>query len=110
MTELASTLDIMISNSYEMFIADCKILACNCPAAYSFDLGVKLSDKRPFSLTWFLDGKRNFVFSLYSDESGKDVGEIARKFGGSGGKNFASFTLKLEDVDKMFDLTGEIFS
>ena len=67
--------------------------------------GQYLIDKYPdidFSMTYFVKGTREFVFSLRS-RNDIHVGEIAKRHGGGGHKNAAGFTMFHEGLDLFKD-------
>jgi oligoribonuclease NrnB/cAMP/cGMP phosphodiesterase (DHH superfamily) len=100
----------LLPSAYEIFLADSKVLTANCPWIFASDLANKLSENRPFGVTWYFDGKsKKFKFSLRSKEDGKDVSLIAKEFNGGGHKHSAGFELTVEEVDKLFDITGKVF-
>lgn len=105
--ELVSINKGLISDSYEITIGEDKILALNAqPNSNSYWAGIQLCENRPFSLVYYFSGKtKKFEFTLHSKD-GKDVGEIAKKFGGQGTNELASFSLSLEQVDSFFNLLG----
>lgn len=65
------------------------------------EVGHELCKGAPFSVTWFEKPDGTRINSLRSDESGMDVSEIARKYGGGGHKHAAGFTIKPSDPDPM---------
>lgn len=56
------------------------------------ELGHRLAQGHPYSATWRLDGSR-IVYSLRSSETGANVAEIAKQFGGGGHPHAAGFTV-----------------
>lgn len=77
----------------------------NCNGMFASDVGNVLAKGRPFSISWWYDGKhKTFVFSLRSDENGADVSELAAKVGGGGHARAAGFKLAPDKVDSILDL------
>lgn len=67
----------------------------NVPWMLNSDMGNKLSKGHPFAATYF-DGSTHTVVSLRSQkDGGEDVSVIAKKYGGVGHKNAASFRVPL---------------
>lgn len=90
---------------YEKEVFGHKVLVANCNGMFASDVGHELAKDRPFSVTWWYDGRRRkFVFSLRSSEGGADVGDLAKKAGGGGHKHAAGFQLDPEKVDEVIDL------
>lgn len=59
------------------------------------EIGHRLCQGKPFSVTWFYDGQANlFRYSLRSSAEGLDVSAIAKRFGGGGHRNAAGFESK----------------
>lgn len=71
-----------------------EVWAANVPYICASDLAGQLSEGEPFAATYFYDPSQDkYTFSLRSrGESGLDVSEIAKKFGGGGHKNAAGFS------------------
>lgn len=91
-------IDRHVRNAAEVELAGHKVLAVNATVLQS-EIGEALAQGRPFSLTWFdrADGFR--VFSLRSrGESGIDVSEVARRFGGGGHRAAAGFQMPERDA------------
>lgn len=72
----------------------------NLPYTMASDAAGMMAETAPFAATWFEDAERQVVFSLRSHgESGTDVSEIAKLYGGGGHKNAAGFRVaSLEDL------------
>lgn len=91
--------------AYQKNVLGHEVMIVNCNGMFASEVGNELAKDKPFSLSWWYDGKNKmFVFSLRSDEKGVDVGELAKSVGGGGHKHAAGFKLKPEDVDKILDL------
>lgn len=111
MTDLITEEDFVIEElskqAYEFILADKKVKVMNCSSVHCVKLSQRLSERRPFGVAWFFDGlTKEFVFTLASKESGMDVLEIASKFNGSGDSRLSGFRLKLDEMEKLFDITG----
>lgn len=67
---------------------------CNCNSIFASDAGNLLAKDNPFAATYY-DTETKRIFSLRSTETGIDVSEVAKMFGGGGHKHAAGF-----DVDR----------
>ena len=85
-----TVVDGAVKNAVEMEMDSHKVLSVNATTLIS-EIGEKLSENRPFSATYFIDGKGNKIWSLRSREDGEDVSKIAKKHGGGGHKHAAGF-------------------
>ena len=95
----------LVGLAYEKEVFGFRVLVVNCPEFFSQDLQLILCKNRPFSVTWFYDGREKiFSFSLRSDEQEMDLTPIAQKVGAKEDRNYISFKLKPEDVDNLLDL------
>ena len=83
----------LCQNKFKCTIGGHQVWAVNLPYNYSSDAGNLLCKGEPFASTYYYDGV-GYVFSLRSDESGIDVSEIAKQYGGGGHKNAAGFKVK----------------
>jgi oligoribonuclease NrnB/cAMP/cGMP phosphodiesterase (DHH superfamily) len=86
---------------YHMMIAGKVVPVVNVPYIYASDVGELLyqDPKVPFAATYFYDGD-NYIFSLRSSETGDDVSEVAKVYGGGGHKHSAGFQIsRLEDLE-----------
>ncbi len=91
--------------AYEKTVLGHKVYVANCNGMFASDAGNAMCQGKPFSVTWWYDGKRKqFVFSLRSDNDGLDVGELAKSVGGGGHKHAAGFKLPPDKVDSVIDL------
>lgn len=75
-----------------------KVPIVNAPWMFASDLGNKLCEGRDFAVIWYQD-KDKYKYSLRSKDSGVDVSEIAKQWGGGGHRNAAGFI-----TDKMVHL------
>lgn len=83
--------DIIKSNKRLMRIGSFLVPVVNAPYQYASDIGDKLSFGAPFAATYF-DTENHRQFSLRSKkDSGLDVSEIAKKYGGGGHAQAAGF-------------------
>lgn len=62
----------------------------NLPYQYASDAGNLMARDSPFAATYFYNGKK-YTFSLRSSETGADVSEVAKRYGGGGHKHAAGF-------------------
>lgn len=91
--------------AYDKEIFGYNVPIVNCNGMFASDVGNVLAKGRPFSISWWYDGKhKTFVFSLRSDENGADVSELAAKVGGGGHARAAGFKLAPDKVDTILDL------
>lgn len=94
--------DSAVKYAFRVEIAGYDVPILQCPnAELVSDIGHRLCEGEPFAAVYVTrpDGSR--VFSLRSDENGKDVSEVARLFSGGGHRNAAGFTLKpCEDTNR----------
>lgn len=82
---------MMLSKSFESTIHGIKCLCVNTPVHTSRLLGSKISDY-PVCVLFHFDGKSKlWKYSIYSDDDGIDVSEIATRFGGGGHEHAAGF-------------------
>ena len=78
----------LLKNKFKMVFAGSEVWACNLPYTFSSDAGNILAQGEKFGLTFYLDGEY-IVWSLRSDENGRDVSEVAKMYGGGGHKHAA---------------------
>lgn len=78
------------TNAYEATFAGHRVPVVNSCTLHS-EVGHVLCQNRPFAVTWFRQPDGQIRHSLRSDESGLDVSEIARAFGGNGHPRAAGF-------------------
>lgn len=81
----------------EFEIGGYKVPCCNCNSLFTSDAGNKLSEDKPFAACYY-DNEKKRVFSLRSQESGLDVSEIAKLYGGGGHKHAAGFAVSRNDL------------
>ena len=82
--------DEHVSHACECFLDGHKVLAVNATVLFS-DIAGELASNRPFGVAWFTRNDGKVVHSLRSRETGVDVSEVAKRFGGGGHKNAAGF-------------------
>ena len=80
-------------NSYHAIIAGYVVPIINCPGSWFSEIGEMLSFGEPFAACYYFNGKKVIVGLRSSKESGIDVEEVAKKFGGGGHKHAAGFTV-----------------
>jgi oligoribonuclease NrnB/cAMP/cGMP phosphodiesterase (DHH superfamily) len=84
-------LENIMSHAYETTIRGHSVLAASAPAMFS-QVANKLAEGRPFGVSWYIREDGKYVHSLRSTETGMDVEEIAKSFGGGGHSHSAGFT------------------
>lgn len=83
--------------AYRLSIGEDQVLALNS-SVFQSELGNLLSEGEPYAAIYYWNGE-NFIFSLRSKESGVDVSDVAKRYGGGGHKNAAGFSVSsLEDL------------
>lgn len=75
-----------------MVLGGYTVNAMNLPYQFSSEAGGALAEGMPFGAT-FYDTAEHRHFSLRSRDSGVDVSEIAKKYGGGGHRNAAGFRM-----------------
>jgi len=93
-----SIVESVAEDSFTMNISGEKIPAVNAPFFRS-ELGALLARNSNFSAVYYFNGER-YIFSLRSTDTGADVSEIAKSFGGGGHKNAAGFSCN--SIDEFF--------
>jgi oligoribonuclease NrnB/cAMP/cGMP phosphodiesterase (DHH superfamily) len=83
----------LCQGKFRYVIGDHEVWCVNVPHTLASDTGHLLGKGEPFAASFYYDGE-GFVFSLRSDETGLDVSEIAKQYGGGGHKHAAGFKLK----------------
>lgn len=70
---------------------------CNCPPMFASEVGHWLLEENPFAsfVACYSDQGKSRGYSLRSQDGRLNVSEIARKFGGGGHRNAASFGVPL---------------
>lgn len=68
-----------------------EIRAVNAPFFQS-EIANQLAEGKPYAAAYYFNGER-YIFSLRSKETGKDVSEIAKRFGGGGHKRASGFSV-----------------
>ena len=82
-----------------MNIAGHNVPVANLPYIYSSDAGHILGENEPFAACYW-DTPTGRVFSLRSSETGVDVSDIAKQFGGGGHKHASGFEISYEEAKK----------
>jgi uncharacterized protein len=77
-------------NAVEIEMDGHRVLSVNATVLIS-EIGGKLAEGRPFSATYFFDGKGRRIWSLRSRDGGVDVSEIAKRHGGGGHRQAAGY-------------------
>lgn len=77
-----------------MHIGGYKVPVANMPYMMASDAGNIMAVGHPFAATYY-DGRTHRHFSLRSQESGIDVSEVAKKYGGGGHAHAAGFRVEL---------------
>jgi oligoribonuclease NrnB/cAMP/cGMP phosphodiesterase (DHH superfamily) len=87
----------LAQNPRWLHIGGHNVPAVNCNAYYASEVGHELDQDVPFAATYYdtVDGR---VFSLRSAKDGKDVGAIAKSYGGGGHFHAAGFTVTRQQV------------
>lgn len=78
-----------------MRIGGYEVPMANLPYTLTSDAGHKLAEGKPFAGCYW-DTPQGRVFSLRSTDSGIDVSEIAKQYGGGGHKNASGFRVSYE--------------
>lgn len=86
--------ELLASGIRRMVIAGYDVPVLNAPSAYVSDAGHIMSTNEPFAACYW-DHAKGRSFSLRSSESGVDVAEVAKKFGGGGHAKAAGFTVDI---------------
>ncbi len=86
--------ELLASGVRRMVIAGYDVPVLNAPSAYVSDAGHIMSINEPFAACYW-DHAAGRSFSLCSSETGVDVAEVAKKFGGGGHAKAAGFTVKI---------------
>lgn len=86
--------ELLASGIRRMVIAGYDVPVLNAPSAYVSDAGHIMSINEPFAACYW-DHAAGRSFSLRSSETGVDVAEVAKKFGGGGHAKAAGFTVKI---------------
>lgn len=77
---------------YNLTIGGQTVPVVNLPYQYASDAGHILSKDAPFAGVYYYDGQ-HYKFSLRSSETGADVSEIAKRYGGGGHKHASGFQI-----------------
>jgi uncharacterized protein len=84
-----------------MSIGGYDVPVANLPYTLTSDAGHKLASGEPFAgCFWFTP--QGWVFSLRSHDTGLDVSEIAKQYGGGGHKHAAGFRVPLDKLGDFF--------
>lgn len=75
---------------HTLTVGGVEVPAANLPYQYASDAGHIMSKDAPFAAIYFFDGK-HYKFSLRSSDTGADVSEVAKRYGGGGHKHAAGF-------------------
>ncbi len=86
----------------ELVIHGHRVPAANLPHTMSSDAGHEMAQGHPFAACYF-DTPEGRVFSLRSTDTGVDVSEIAKTYGGGGHRNAAGFKVSFAEA-KAFEL------
>ncbi len=89
--------EFIATAAYRTVIAGHDVPVLNAPYFWSSDAGHIMGKGEPFAACYW-DTPAGRVFSLRSEESGLDVSEVAKRFGGGGHKNAAGFRLTHSQV------------
>jgi len=98
--------DFHVKRAYTVELEGFHVLCVNASCLQS-EIGNKLCKNMPYSVTWFVPEPDKMVFSLRSDESGLDVSEVAKAYGGGGHARAARFSLPLGQGIKLIRKAGE---
>lgn len=91
--------ELQCRNARDIELAGYTVPSVNATMLIS-EIGNQLCKNKPFSATYFIQSTGTVVWSLRSDETGVDVSEIAKQFGGGGHKNAAGFTQPSLDIKR----------
>lgn len=82
----------LCQNKFRFNIGGHSVWVADLPYTLCSDAGNLMCQGEPFAATFYYDGK-GYIFSLRSDDSGVDVSEIAKAYGGGGHKHAAGFKI-----------------
>jgi len=82
--------ELVVGSKRRMVIAGFDVPVANLPYIHSSDAGHLMAIGEPFAAC-YQDTSEHRYFSLRSHDQGLDVGEIAKRYGGSGHRNAAGF-------------------
>lgn len=91
-------IDTHVRHAEEVIFDGHKVLKVNTTTLHS-EIGNRLCQGRPFSITYFCNEKE-VTYSLRSTDEGLDVSEIAKKYGGGGHRNAAGFKVINEEFQE----------
>lgn len=92
---------LLEATKFMIHIQGYEVPCANVPYMWGSEAGEILCNDFPFSATYYETGTHR-VYSLRSNkETGIDVSEIAKKFGGGGHKNASGFRIKIEQLKFM---------
>lgn len=86
--------ELLASGIRRMVIAGYDVPVLNAPSSYVSDAGHIMSTNEPFAACYW-DHAEGRSFSLRSSETGVDVAEVAKKYGGGGHAKAAGFTVDI---------------
>ena len=84
--------ELVARTKRKIVIDGVSVWAANLPYTLVSDAGHLLAKDEPFAAVYFQTAS-GFEFSLRSTDTGSDVSEIAKKYGGGGHKNAAGFRI-----------------
>jgi oligoribonuclease NrnB/cAMP/cGMP phosphodiesterase (DHH superfamily) len=80
-------------------IGGVEVWCANLPYTLASDAANVMAEGEPFAATYFIDADGYAVFSLRSTETGMDVSEIAKSYGGGGHRQAAGFRIPVVDPE-----------
>jgi nanoRNase/pAp phosphatase (c-di-AMP/oligoRNAs hydrolase) len=89
---------LLLQNAHSLTILGEEVPAINAPFFQS-EMASELANAAPYAAAYYFDGS-GYKFSLRSREGGKDVSEIASKFGGGGHRSASGFkVIRLSELN-----------
>lgn len=86
-------------NAFEVTLDKSKVLAVQS-SLFNSDLGEILGQGRDFAIVYYKNNLGNWIYSLRSSKSGKNVAKIAEKFGGGGHFHSSGFVLNKDILSR----------
>jgi len=91
----------LVSAKHSVELAGYTVPIANCPYAWASEVGETLCIDKPFSITFVVQAD-NVKFSLRSQsQSGVDVSEVAKRFGGGGHSGASGFEADFDFLKKL---------
>ncbi len=98
-----------IENQFPIRLEGLSSTAVPCVNSGTFQsfIGNQLSVGQPYAVIFYIKGEYAVCSLRSQKDGGRDVGELAKRFGGGGHKNAAGFRVPLAELDSMI-LTGAL--